>query len=54
MPVRGSDGGYEDLGEDLALQVVEGEGGAEGVAGGWGGRGPEVVLVGVESAGCWI
>ena len=48
MPLRGSDGGYQHLGEHFALQVVQGEGGAQGVAGGGSCWRPESVLGSVQ------
>ena len=45
------DGGDQNLREDLALQVVKGQGGSQGVAGCWCGRCPEGVTVGVEWGG---
>ena len=48
MPGWWPDGGDQNLREDLALQVVKGQGGSQGVAGCWCGRCPEGVTVGVE------
>ena len=41
MPCRGSDHGYEHLGEGLALEVVKRKRGSQGVAGSGCGRSPE-------------
>ena len=48
MPGWWSDGGDEHLREHLALQVVQRQGGSEGVARGGSGRRPETVPVGVQ------
>ena len=51
VPGRRSDGGDEDLREDLALQVVQRQGGSQGVAGCWCGGRPETAPVGVPRGG---
>ena len=46
-----ADAGHQDLGEGLALEVVQGEGGPQGVARRGRGRGPEAGPRGVERGG---
>ena len=43
MCLRGADSGNQHLCEGFALQIVEGQGGAESVARGGSGRSPEVL-----------